>query len=397
MRIGINCVRMMPAYQGGINSFTLGLLDGLAASRRGHDFVLFVGPHNWKVFQRFQAAPHFRLERLDGPFPRLGRGIFNRIPWRLRFCLPSRAIGHLLNAADEARIAAAVDVQYVSHCATPIFPFPPIPTLYSIHDLQHVHYPDFFTAAERRERDVAFANTVAHAALIQASGKQMAAEFAAHFSGLPKEKIVVIPEGVDVHAFRNAQAGDIRARHGLPERFLFYPAQFWPHKNHATLFRALELLRADGLDLSVVLTGARYSAPPDILRMLDEGRAKGIFYLGVVPFADIKALYKAARFLVTPSLYESSSLPILEAAAAGTPIIASAIPAHREQAVHLAMDLFPPTDAVALAGALRRAWNDDAAIAAMVAANSSAVEAFSWRTVAERYLDALESLCSSAP
>lgn len=393
LRIGINCVRMMPAYQGGINSFALGLIDGFAASSRGHKFVLFTGPHNRLMFRRFEAAPHFQIVTLDGPLSRLGRGMFNRIPWRLRFRLPYRALGRMLSAGDAARIAAAVDVEYVPYCPTPIFPFPPVPSVYSFHDLQHVHYPQFFTPAERRERDAAFAGAVAHAALIQASGRQMAEEFAAHFPALTPKKIVTIPEGVDVDAFRQAEIGDVRARYGLPDRFLFYPAQFWPHKNHVTLLEALAQLRSQGLTIPLVLTGARYSAGPAILRALAETAGKGIFYLGVVPFADIMALHKAASFLVTPSLYESSSLPILEAAAAGTPIIASAIPAHREQAQSLQMRMFAPDDAPGLADLLRRAWTEEALNASQAAYNTGAVEAFRWRRIAERYLDSFELLC----
>jgi len=391
MRIGINCSRLAPEYRGGVNSFAFGLLDAFAESKRGHNFVIFSSPRNRGMFQRFERLEKFKIIEIDGPLTRIGRGLFNRIPASLRFRLLYRQYNHFLNRSDAERIARAVDVQYVPYCPMPIFPFPEIPTIYSIHDLQHVHYPQFFTASERLVRDIAFANTVAHAALIQASTQHMAGEFAANFSNLPLHKIIVIPEGVDIAAFGKTPERDVRSHYGLPERFLFYPAQLWPHKNHIIIFKALAQLKSSGIDIPLVLTGARYSGSDDLLPYLEAAAANNIHYLGVVPYPDIIALHRAARFLVTASLYESSSIPILEACAAGTPIIASAAPAHVEQEKVLQMQLFPPCNPEALADILRNTWNDDALIARHVAHNSEAIKAFTWNKAAEGYLDALES------
>ena len=392
MRIGINCMRLVPSYKGGVNSFAIGLLDGFAASRRGHDFVIFASRRNRDMFHKYAGLPGFQVVLLDRSALRFGRAIFNRIPWRLRFRLPYCRIGHLLNGGDERRIASLVDVQYVPNYPTPIFPFPAVPTVYSIHDLQHAHLPQFFTPQERKERDVCFASAVDHAALIQASSHAMAKDFAAHFPNLPKKKIIVIPEGVNVAAFAQAAANDVRERYGLPERFLFFPAQLWPHKNHITIFRALDRLRAKGVEIPLVLTGGRFDGSDALAPYLEAGAANGIHYLGVVPYTDIIALHRTARFLITASLFESSSLPVLEACAAGTPVIASAIPAHIEHSHDFQMQLFPPTDDVALAALLRQVWNDDDLIARQAAHNSVAIRAFSWNNAAERYLDAFEAL-----
>ena len=392
MRIGINCCRLNPQYKGGANSFAFGILEAFAESKRGHSFVIFSSPRNRALFERFEHLPNFTITDIDETLPRLGRGLFNRIPMSLRFRLPYRRYNRLLNGADAQRIARSVDVLYIPYCPMPIFPFAPVPTIYSIHDIQHVHYPQFFTASERVERDAAFASTVTDAALIQASTRYMAGEFAAHFRDFPGSRFIVIPEGVDLAAFAGAPESDVRQRYNLPERFLFYPAQFWPHKNHITIFKALAELAASGIHIPLVLTGARYSASKELLAYLDQSGTNNIHYLGVVPYSDIIALHKAARFMVTASLYESSSIPILEACAAGTPIIASAAPAHVEQAEALQMQLFPPTDHSALANILRSSWNDDGLIARQVAHNSQAIKAFTWACAAERYLDALESL-----
>lgn len=387
MRVGVNCIRISPSYRGGVHSFTFGLLDAFAKSRSADSFVIFATKRNVHMFRQYERTENFHIVLLDNNRVRIGRALFNMIPWWIRFRLPYRAFGKWLNAEDSACIADHADVHYVPHCPTPIFPFPAIPTLHSLHDLQHVRYPHFFSRGEIAERTAAFEGTVSGGPIVQASSQQMAKEFADHFPVLGPQDIVVIPEGVDVAEFMSPPAGDIRKRYGLPERFLLYPAQLWPHKNHVTLLKALSMLRDEGLRIPLVLTGGRYSGSMEVLDFIENNRARlDIFYLGAVSRSDVVALYHSARFLVTASLYESSSLPILEAAAAGTPIIASAIPSHAEQARHLQMELFPPTDPVALAELLRRVWNDDRLTKSQVEHNRSAIWGFSWQKVAERYL-----------
>ena len=115
-------------------------------------------------------------------------------------------------------------------------------------------------------------------------------------------------------------------------------------------------------------------------------------YLGVVPFEDVIALHHSARLLVTASLYESSSLPVLEAAAAGTPIVAGRIPPHEEMAEHLEMRLFDPTDDEELAAVLEEAWADEETSTEQVAANREGVQRYSWDNAALMYLQLFERL-----
>jgi glycosyltransferase involved in cell wall biosynthesis len=391
MRVGVNCIRISPSYRGGVHSFTFGLLDAFVKSRSTDGFVIFATKRNVHMFRRYERAENFRIVLLDNNGVRIGRALFNLIPWWIRFRLPYRAFGKWLNAQDSACIADHADVHYVPHCPTPIFPFPAIPSLHSLHDLQHVQHPEFFTAREIAERNAAFGGAISEAPFVQASSRQMANEFADCFPTLAPQSIVVIPEGVDIIEFMSPPPGDIRKRYGLPERFLLYPAQLWPHKNHVTLLKALAALGDEGIRIPLILTGARYSGSTEVLDFIEKNRARlDVKYLGAVSRSDIVALYHSARFLVTSSLYESSSIPVLEAAAAGTPIIASAIPSHAEQAQHLQMELFPPTDSAALAELLRRAWNDDELIKSQMEHNRAAIQEFSWQNIGERYLQVFE-------
>jgi glycosyltransferase involved in cell wall biosynthesis len=396
VRVGINCLRIYPTYKGGTNSFTFGLLDGFARVGAPHEFTIFVTPWNREIFEKYEAVPQFRVVEIDESDHSFLRAIHRRLPLQLKRRLPLDAPS-VLNSRHADLLAREADVIYVPYVPPPrLFPFPDVPTVYSIHDIQQVHYPEFFTPEELVEREAAFTKCVEHAAVIQASSRYMARDFCDHFPKLNESNVEVIPEGVDVDLFsRRLPDSDVVARYELPADFLFTPAQLWPHKNHLTILGALKRLKDRGLVVPWVLTGAEYSAADGIFDFIRANALEEqVFYLGVVPLDDLIALFQRARFLVTASLYESSSIPILEAAAAGTPIIAGRIPPHEEMAEHLEMRLFTPTDDAELASVVEDAWDDEGTSESQVAANRVGVQRYSWDNAALMYLELFERLGS---
>ena len=402
MKIGLNCLATTPSYRGGVNSFTFGLLDGFAQSRRPHEFVIFATPQNKDLFAPYLERPNFRIVDIDTTAGDAMRRVFHEVPGflrRLRRWLPVRSFNAALNGGSARTLESQADMFYAPYCPPPVFPFPNRPTVYSIHDVQHVHYPEFFTEEQKQIRKEAFHNCTQHAALIQASSEQMRDDFLANFPVLTPEKLVVIQEGVKVETFRTRNPDlDVRAKYGLPEQFMYFPAQLWHHKNHITVLRALARLKAKGVNTPLVLSGARYEGSEQLFEFIKaEDLGDRVFYLGLVPFEDLIALHQAANFLITAVLYESSSIPILEAAAAGTAIIASETPANLERARDLHLNLFPPKDDAALADLLEKIWNDEGLISAQVSHNSRAIEKFDWPHIAEDYLDAFERLVAGQP
>ena len=392
MRVGINCLRIYPRYTGGVNSFTIGLLDGFARVAETHEFTIFVTPWNSEMFDRYNLLPNFEVVEIEESERDWLRAIHKRLPLAVKRRLPLAA-PRGFNSREEDVLARRSDVLYVPYVPPPrLFPFPDVPTVYSIHDIQHEHFPEFFTSEELVMREAGFAKCVDHATAIQASSRAMCRDFCEHFPKLNAANVEVIPEGVDIDLFSQPQIGnDVCARYELPESFLFTPAQLWHHKNHLTTLKALKRLRDRRIVLPWVLTGSEYSAGQGIFEFARENDLlEQIFYLGVVPFEDVISLHQRARFLVTASLHESSSLPILEAAAAGTPIIAGRIPPHEEMAEHLQMRLFAPADEEDLATVLEEAWSDQEKSSAQVAANRVGVQRYSWDNAALMYLELFE-------
>jgi glycosyltransferase involved in cell wall biosynthesis len=169
---------------------------------------------------------------------------------------------------------------------------------------------------------------------------------------VPDETVVVItapPLRQAVAEFGAVQLEDVRSRLSLPDRFVFYPAQFWPHKNHLRLVEAFRQVVACDPGLKLVMTGKRRDEYETVMRTVREvGLEQNVQHLGYIEQADLQAIYHLALALVMPSLFESVSIPIYEALQAGTPVVASNILSIPEQ-VGTAGLLFDPLSSSAIA------------------------------------------------
>ena len=392
MRIGIDCLRIDPAYVGGVNTFSLGLLGGFAAVANGHRFALYVTDENQELFSRFKREPGFQLVATSG------RGLRAR----KRICQAAllsrsselyRMTSNLAYSEIQTAMDAGCDIMYTPTVVLQSFSSRR-PTVLSMHDIQHVHYPEFFRWDKRLSRTITYGLSARYAHCLQASSEFIKKDVLTHMS--PK-RVEIISEGVAIEDFTAWQdISRLRERYDLPKRFLFCPAQLWLHKNHLTVLEALkEIEKREGLRIPLVMTGASFSAAPGILKFISEQNMSYVRYLGKVPFEDMVALYQGCDFLISASLYESSSLPILEAAAAGTPIIASRIPSHQELGKRLQINLFAARDVADLVRVLLSLWDDKSKASAQVARNRENITFYSWTNVARQYLSLFDQIVAA--
>jgi glycosyltransferase involved in cell wall biosynthesis len=391
MRIGIDCLRADPFYVGGLNTYVMGLLEGFAASRRGHHFQLYLTAGNRRHFARFEDRANFEIVALDGASFRRRQKIARAALLSPDAELYRRMSGWMFRSIRE-RMEAGSDLLYTPTVSLLCFDYRK-PTLLSMHDIQHLHYPEFFSWPRLRSRTTACALSAAHAGCFQASSEFIKRDMLRHFPGISPQQIAVIPEGVNLEDFSASPAARALSQYRLPERYAFLPAQLWPHKNHITVLRALRRMeRLHGVRIPLVMTGSRYSAAAAIFRYLSEEGMDYVRHLGTVPFPDLVALYRRAALVISPGLYESNSLPVLEAAAAGTAVAASDIAPNRELAQSLQLNLFDPLDEPALAECLLDLWRDQETCRRQAAHNRAAVAAFSWINAARQYLNLIERM-----
>lgn len=204
----------------------------------------------------------------------------------------------------------------------------------------------------------------------------------AHALGVPPERIDVVPNGGD-HLDGVTADPTILERLGVaPRRFLLAVGSPHPNKNLARLLDAYRRLgAADTVPLVIVGAGN------DRIFAADGAEADppGTIRAGALPDPALKALYRHARALVFPSLYEGFGLPPIEAMGEGCPVVASALPPIREVCGEAAL-LVDPASVDAIAGAMRRVLDDDALCAALRDAGLRRAAGRTWDAAAARLL-----------
>jgi glycosyltransferase involved in cell wall biosynthesis len=214
-----------------------------------------------------------------------------------------------------------------------------VPFVVNIFDLQHrlqPWFPEVSNDGQWESREAVWKEASQRAAFITV-GSQEAKEQLSHFYGVPLANIRVLPFPTPQKALdiaRGAVAApprvDVRAKYGIRNDFLFYPAQFWSHKNHVNLFLALKLLRQKGREISLVLTGADHGNGAHLQATSQSlGLADLVHFCGFVPYEDILSFYREARALSYVSFFGPENLPPLEAMALECSVILSDIPGVR--------------------------------------------------------------------
>lgn len=229
-----------------------------------------------------------------------------------------------------------------------------------IPDLQHRRLPGFFEEQERRERDRSYDLVCRRSSLIVASSACARRDLEEYFPvAIGKVRVLrFVDLSCDAPPIEPAL---LARRYGFEGRYLLVPNQFWVHKNHAIVLRALDVLKRRGRDVRVLATGltADYRRPGhfgELMRMRTEAGIDAQFTpLGVVPRDDLVNLARGAVALINPSLFEGWSTSVEEARSLGKRIILSDIDVHREQAPPRAA-FFDPQDAEALADRMWDAW-----------------------------------------
>ncbi|MGO7204911.1 glycosyltransferase, partial [Rhizobium ruizarguesonis] len=148
--------------------------------------------------------------------------------------------------------------------------------------------------------------------------------------GIDEERMIAMPFEPspflsEAHSIdRTAVLGN----YGLRDGYYFYPAQFWPHKNHIRILEAVSLLKqktAVNSDIHVVFSGADRGNLARIKQQAQRlGVSDNVTFLGFVPVDHMRALYEGALAVVMSTYFGPTNLPPLEAWAVGRPLVYSA-------------------------------------------------------------------------
>ncbi|MGE3511213.1 MAG: glycosyltransferase family 4 protein, partial [Vicinamibacterales bacterium] len=365
-RIAVDVTPIRPGGEcGGAKPFVLQLLKDLAAAPRRHEYVLLTADHNHDLFASHEAQNVVR-RRIDTGDP------------------PS--------AARQLR-DSGIDLLFCPMTA-PTYATDGIPTVSILYDLQHLAYPTFFKAEELMHRARFYQDLVRRVDHVVCISEYSRASLIEHFH-VPRERTSVVPIAIQdrLPHFDATAAWEILTSRGLPRcRYAFYPANFWPHKNHRMLLLAFArfVLERPDADIHLVLTGDLLDQGDAIRAAVQRmGLASRVHLMGFVPEADLGALWSAASFLVFPSLFEGFGIPLTEAMSFGVPIVCSQQGSLPEVAGDTAV-YFDARDPQAIVNALALAWDEPQEPRAVRQRVQERLSVFRPDVVVEQYLDVFD-------
>lgn len=375
---------------GGVEQVILGLAHGLSQLDGESEHYRFLAYSDSVDWLRPYLGGSTSLLLIDRPPLLARRAAFGRaLPAAVRPALQRGVLPFFTGArpaqSDGTIERAGVDVvQFPTQMAFATR----VPSIYHPHDLQHIHLPQFFTRAERYQRERLYRFFCRQAAIVSVASIWSRDDVIAQY-GLPSEKVALVPLAPATRAYAVPTADEVRAfgaARGLPEAFVFYPAQTWPHKNHLTLLEAIATIRErDSIAIPLVSSG-RLTEHHHLLRRRasDLGIADLVRFLDFVNEHELQCLYRLARAVVIPTLFEAGSLPMWEAFLAGTAVACSNITSLPAQAADAAL-IFDPRDVAQVADAVLRLWTDDALRRDLIARGTARVAAFTWHRTARMF------------
>lgn len=230
----------------------------------------------------------------------------------------------------------------------------------SIHDLMHRyerHHGDF-TLLRYLYREARFSKIARYADIILVDsevGKSHVLESYRINAG----KIETLPYIAPAYIYNAPEMPSDDLRRKLPDRFFFYPAQFWPHKNHKRLLQALQIASKECPDMALVFSGHKRQNYKQILAYAEQlGLSDRVSFIGYVEAKTVGWFYRQAVALVMPTFFGPTNIPPLEAIVCGCPVAVSGIYGMPEQLGKASL-YFDPYSTEEIAQCLSQLWQSE--------------------------------------
>jgi alpha-1,3-rhamnosyl/mannosyltransferase len=264
-----------------------------------------------------------------------------------------------------------------------------VPGVVTINDLAIYDHPEWFPGGQWLSTRVLVPRSVRGARIVICPSEATRRALMARFDLAP-DRCRVIPHGVDsVFAvpLSAADRASLQVRYALPDRFILQVGTVQPRKNHVATLRALAAIPERDRVPLVVAGEFGWKFEPVLRTVQELELTRWVRFIGYTEPRRLPGLYQLATVLAFPSLDEGYGLPVLEAFAAGTPVVAANAGAIPEVAGDAAM-LVPAGDTPALATALRTVLTDPALRAQLLERGRRRAAEYTWAVSARAHAGA---------
>ena len=324
IRIGI-IIPALKGWMGGLNYIKNLLYAVSLTSERKIEFVLFFGEKSDEnIIPLFKNLGEIvRTPILDETN---FKGFLNILSWRLfggSFLMNKEFKKNNIDIISHSRV-------FLKNSEYGIINWIP--------DFQHLHIPEMFSFLEKKYRIYLFKSYAKNSDVVILSSNDTMDSYKKLFPGyINKVNILQFVSQPDQKIYKIKDTKKIEEKYGFSGNFFYLPNQFWKHKNHIIILKALRLLKKEGKNVLVLCTGQvkdyrNKKHFENIFQYVKENNLENnIKFLGLVDYIDVLVLMRHCISVINPSLFEGWSSTVEEAKSIGKNILLSNLNVHREQ------------------------------------------------------------------
>lgn len=344
-------------HQGGVCQFWISIVEALVQESRlyGFEIILFAENNEWK-FLADKYNLKFEILLQDKNVYKIVNLFFSKM---LPFYV-YRKVCKIWSKYYATILKHSIDL-WIAPSPKSITKDLHIPSISPIFDLMHLYEPRFEEVLDNRgNREHDNKKICKSASIILADSdvgrKQIIESYGRKVKGLAR-KVKVLPF-IPANYIYEADIINEPVDVGF-DKYIFYPAQFWTHKNHKNLLLAMSLLKKKGVVINLVCVGSEKNSLKNIEGLIEkEHLGRQVKILGYVTNNEIISLYQHARALVMPTFFGPTNIPQLEAFVLGCPVATSNIYGIPEQVGDAAL-LFNPESVEEIAECIEKLWTDE--------------------------------------
>lgn len=342
---------------GGVYQYSIALLKILAKGNLDYTFFILCNDPDEDIAEIIKGNSNFHLTNSQPPsynsYEMVLLNGLNLISRKLRFKK------RFLKKDLYDIIISEYNIQIIHTPTQHIIKKPKVKSITTLHDVQELHFPQFFTSAQRAYRAVNFKNAIDRADAVIVSYDHVKNDIIKFFSKSGDQVHTVLLDMQDLWFSKiMTRKNSLLEEYDLPLIFLLYPASSWEHKNHLNLIKAIKHL--NNPEINLICTGHQtdYFTDKILPFIKEQGLVSKIKFLGIVTDEELYELYHTCRAVVVPTLYEAGSFPLMESILMGIPVICSNVTSLPET-IGDDQFVFNPFDINDISDKINKIWSDE--------------------------------------
>ena len=400
LRIAINAQKNPDSGSGGVSSVLVGLLSALSRLEGNEHYIIVGTPENREWLSQFTGnnqeiiihqTPLNTITERKKSFARrlftpLARPAIRALRKELGYMPSTKPLWPQVPLSDgfwESLGCKVVHFPYQDYVVCSL------PSVYNPHDLQHLHYPQYFPPKEIAKRETIYSAGCHFANTVVVASQWIKNDIIKNYA-IDPGKIQVIPWAPPTETYplpTSDEIEEVKRKYSLHLPFALYPAMTWEHKNHLRLIEGYNRARKESdIHLQIICTGKQHEPHWSKIQKLVEklGLTEDVRFLGLLSEKELRCLYRQATFVIVPTLFEAASGPVFEAWHDNVPVACSTVTSLPEQVADGAL-LFDPFSVDAIKETLLRLTNEPALREKLITKGTQRLHDFSWSKTAKAF------------